>query len=164
VLDLGAGTGFLSIPVAVHLRYGKVIAVDESEEMLEQLIRRAEKSECADRIEPRLADASATGLPESSIDLVLSANLLHEVPNPHAVIEEVARVLTPGGVFVIQDFRDGLFWKIFRRFHPEAANGPLNIDELTATLEKTGFEETVINAKRLRYIASGRKPNGTLRG
>jgi ubiquinone/menaquinone biosynthesis C-methylase UbiE len=161
VLDLGAGTGFMSIGLAAHLGDGNVVAVDESEDMLRQLSRRARKMGFSDRIETRVADASSTGLPAESVDLVVSANLLHEVANPQSVIKEIARVLKPGGIFVIQDFRDGLFWKIFRRYHSDIARGPLSVDELYVTLEENGLDELVIQTRRLRYIASGRKPNGT---
>ena len=161
VLDLGAGTGFLSIGIAAHVGHGSVIAVDESEEMLRQLSQRARRMGFSGRITARVADASSTGLPAESVDLVISANLLHEVDNPQAVIKEIARVLKPGGVFVIQDFRDGLFWKIFRRYHSDTARGPLSVDELYLTLEESGLDEVIIQTKRLRYIAAGRKPNRT---
>jgi ubiquinone/menaquinone biosynthesis C-methylase UbiE len=160
VLDLGAGTGYLTLEVAAQLKDGKVIAVDESRDMLEQLTRRVEQAGFGQRVETLRADVVRTGLPGDSIDLVISANLLHEVDNPNAVLGEIDRVLRPGGVFVVQDFRNGLFWKVFRRFHPDTAKGPLRVRELHLKLEQLGFEEVAIQMKRFRYIASGRKRNG----
>lgn len=164
VLDLGAGTGFLSLELAAHLKDGTVIAVDESGDMLARLSRRATEDGLGNRIQIRRADAISTGLPESSVDIVLSANLLHEVRDPRAVLEEVVRVLRPGGLFVFQDFRDGFFWKVFRRFHSGDANGPLSVGELYTALAELGVDEIAIQTRRLRYIASGRKPNGTCSG
>jgi ubiquinone/menaquinone biosynthesis C-methylase UbiE len=160
VLDLGAGTGFLTIGVAAHSKDGRVIAVDESHDMLEKLTRRAQHAGFSDRIETHCADAARTGLPADSVNLVISAHLLHEVTDPYAVLDEVARVLKPGGFFVVQDFRDGLFWRVFRQFHSDRAKGPLDAEELCTKLEQLGFEEVAVQTRPFRYIASGRKPNG----
>lgn len=46
-----------------------------------------------------LSDAAATGLPDASLDGAMSTDALQLMPDPSAVIKEVARVVKPGAVF-----------------------------------------------------------------
>ena len=48
--------------------------------------------------------AHLRGLPDASVDGVLGAYLLRNVPDRAALVAEVARVLRPGGAFVIHDY------------------------------------------------------------
>jgi ubiquinone/menaquinone biosynthesis C-methylase UbiE len=48
-------------------------------------------------------EAAATGLPDSSADVVFERALVHHVLDLAAVAREAARVLRPGGVYLIQD-------------------------------------------------------------
>ena len=45
ILDVGAGSGYLSLKIAKKLKNGKVICIDLSEEMLHQLEKRANKKQ-----------------------------------------------------------------------------------------------------------------------
>jgi ubiquinone/menaquinone biosynthesis C-methylase UbiE len=49
------------------------------------------------------ADASNTGLPRDSYDLVYSRFLLLHLPDPMACLREMRQVLRPGGVLVVED-------------------------------------------------------------
>jgi len=94
VLDLAAGTGKLTRQLKARVR--DVVAVDPSEEMLEQL-----RANVPD-VPTRLGTAEAIPLEDQSVDAVLVAQGWHWV-NPELAIPEVARVLRPGG-------RLGLIW------------------------------------------------------
>jgi SAM-dependent methyltransferase len=54
-------------------------------------------------------DATATGLPADSFDLVHERTVLNNVPDPGAVVAEMARVTRPGGYVVLQDM-DWVSW------------------------------------------------------
>jgi SAM-dependent methyltransferase len=47
------------------------------------------------------SDASALPLADGSVDLVLSLELVEHVPEPAAVLSEIARVLRPGGTVIL---------------------------------------------------------------
>jgi ubiquinone/menaquinone biosynthesis C-methylase UbiE len=102
LLDVGAGTGrFLSFVKSVQPRL-KVIALDLSEPYLE----RARRALAANR-GTRFVNAPAENMPlkDSSVDVAVSIYLFHELP-PRvrtAVAREIARVLKPGGLFVLAD-------------------------------------------------------------
>ena len=51
VLDIGAGSGYLSLAIAENLTTGKVICFDLSEEMLNRLKKRARKKGLMDKIQ-----------------------------------------------------------------------------------------------------------------
>ncbi|MBC7590580.1 MAG: methyltransferase domain-containing protein [Salinibacterium sp.] len=94
VLDLGAGTGKFTRLFAD--RVARVVAVDPSERMLEQL------SLTVPTAETIVASAESIPLPDESVDAVVCAQAWHWV-DATAAASELARVLRPGGTV-------GLLW------------------------------------------------------
>lgn len=92
----GAGPVFRAIRPGSDINY---IAADLSPAMLRRARARAEKHGLR---EIRFIETDATAIPvaDSSADLFLSYWGLHCFPDPRAAIEEVARVLRPGGRLV----------------------------------------------------------------
>jgi len=109
VLDAGCGEGRFSIPAASMVGgEGKVYALDTSEERIESLSRAARDQGLA-QIETFVADATERiPLPADSVDVCLMANVFHDLVEDGAVkgnLSEVRRVLKPGGVLAIVDFK-----------------------------------------------------------
>ena len=102
LLDVGAGTGrFLSFVKSIQPRL-KVIALDLSQPYLD----RAERALRAYR-GTRFVSAPAEAMPlgTASVDTAVSIYLFHELP-PRvriAAAREIARVLKPGGLFVMAE-------------------------------------------------------------
>ena len=59
-----------------------------------------ELAEGLDGIELQRGGIAETGLPSSSVDLVISRALMEHLPNPRAAFAEIHRVLKPGGRYV----------------------------------------------------------------
>ena len=96
-LDLGAGTGDLSLALATCAPYAPVIALDFSPNMLALTQRKAAES-CAGRhVLPVLADAMRLPFKRGSIDAIVTGFALRNVDDVATVFGECARVLTPGG-------------------------------------------------------------------
>lgn len=133
IMDFGAGTGLLSGHVAPHVK--KIIAVDISRAMLDQLSR---KSEFEGKVVGVCQDIVAQPL-ERTFDMIVSAMALHHVEDTQALFLSFAKHLKPGGQIALADLdqEDG-------SFHPSEAEGVYHFGfdraELQAKLLQAGFE------------------------
>lgn len=101
VADLGCGTGTLSVLLAVQGH--RVTGTDFSASMLDLARAKAERSGVA--ADFRIGDASDPGLAESSYDVVLTRHVLWALPDQQEVVRRWARLLRPGGRFVLIEGR-----------------------------------------------------------
>ncbi|NHA68136.1 class I SAM-dependent methyltransferase [Phycicoccus flavus] len=109
VLDLGCGSGASTHAVLQAWSAAghdparlDVTGVDASEGMVAE----ARPKRWGPGVSFEVADAVThlRGLPDDSVDGVLGAYLLRNVPDREALVREVARVLRPGGAFVVHDY------------------------------------------------------------
>ena len=101
-LDYGCGTGCFAIPAArIVGMTGKVYALDCFPRQL-KIVEEKSKKEGLTNIETILSD-NGTGLPDESIDTVWMCDVLHEVKQRRAVLEELHRVLKREGTLAIYD-------------------------------------------------------------
>jgi 2-polyprenyl-3-methyl-5-hydroxy-6-metoxy-1,4-benzoquinol methylase len=101
VLDVGCSQGITSILCA---RRGlRVLGIDNEADRIEYAnAERAHKpAEVQGRLEFRVGDATALDLPDDYFDTVLLGEVLEHLPDPSAVLREVARVCKPEGQVVI---------------------------------------------------------------
>lgn len=61
------------------------------------------------QVECRLLQAADLKMPNGSVDLLLVVRVLHHLPDPAAEIKEIARVLKPGGTFILEFANDAHF-------------------------------------------------------
>ena len=106
--DLGCGPGYLAIELARWAPDLHVTGVDLSDAMLTQAIANARLAGVAHQTDFRTADAAALPFPDASLDLVVSTLSLHHWDDPVPIFNEVARVLRPGGAFLLFDLRRDL--------------------------------------------------------
>lgn len=99
-VDVGTGTGELLLPLAQTA--GKVIGVDSSEKMLEVCRDRVNQSGLKN-VELRLGDAEALPLADEECDTAFSSMLLHHLGDPSLGINEMTRIVKPGGRVVVSD-------------------------------------------------------------
>src|SRR5207245_1504225 len=97
VLDVGAGTGFLTEAAAKVA--AKVIALDFSRGMSEEAIAKMGRG----NVEFRIGNAESMPLQDSSVDAVIGNMVLHHCPHPEIAISEMSRVLKLGGRIAISD-------------------------------------------------------------
>jgi ubiquinone/menaquinone biosynthesis C-methylase UbiE len=102
VADVGAGTGYLTLPMAqAVLPGGRVFAVDAQPEMLELI--KAKVAELP--ITLVQGTAEHTTLLDACVDLALLANVWHEIDDRTAALVETRRILRPEGRMAIVDWR-----------------------------------------------------------
>jgi SAM-dependent methyltransferase len=147
VLDVGTGRGLLLVGAAKKLVTGHAVGLDiwktsdlssnaraNTEKVLEQ-------EGVADRCRLLERPAQDSGLPDASFDVILSNLCLHNISareERDAACREIVRLLKPGGVAIISDFKHtGQYAKVFesagltvrRSYHPWDTFPPLTILE-----------------------------------
>src|SRR3954468_4760613 len=100
VADLGAGEGLLSELLARRAK--KVIAVDNSEKIVQFGIAKAKKNGLKN-LEFRLGDLEAPPSEPQSVDLVILSQALHHARTPANAITATHELLRPGGQLMILD-------------------------------------------------------------
>ena len=103
VIDYGAGTGRLALAVAEHLDpEGRVIALEDSNEMFQLLTERLAGVACA---EPLLIEGDDVPLPDKTADRILAVDVLHHM-RP-GTLAEMRRLLAPDGLLLMIDWERG---------------------------------------------------------
>lgn len=107
VLDVGAGTGYVTLPLADAVGpNGDVTAFDASPELLGVLDDKARQRGVSRVVRSVPGDATRLPFPDGSFDAVFSAYLLHELDaRAPAALREMHRVTKPLGCVVLADFR-----------------------------------------------------------
>jgi ubiquinone/menaquinone biosynthesis C-methylase UbiE len=101
VLEIGHGPGGLIRLIAERTDAASIRGVDPSPEMRDQASRHNRKAVRAGRLRFDLGTADRTGLPDSSVDRVVSVNNVAIWPDLDAAVAELHRVVRPGGTVVI---------------------------------------------------------------
>jgi ubiquinone/menaquinone biosynthesis C-methylase UbiE len=115
VLDLGCGTGRFTAALAETFSCSAV-GVEPSAAMLDVALSRSEEN-----VEWKQGDAENIPIESQSVDLVFMSQVFHHLSEPQRALEEINRVLTPGGYLAIRngtrEHNPELEWL---RFFPEA--------------------------------------------
>ena len=130
LLDVGCGSGRASIPFA---RNGvKVIGLDISEQMVLRAKHKSEKLGLKDRTNYVVGDSENLPFRQNSFDAVLAFGVLHHVPTPEKMLQQMSRVLKIEGLYfghennktILRPIFDFMM-KISRLWIEEAGNHPL---------------------------------------
>jgi phosphatidylethanolamine/phosphatidyl-N-methylethanolamine N-methyltransferase len=101
VLEVAAGTGLLTLPVARVAR--RLVATDYSEAMIGLLQQRVHEAGLTN-VECSRRDLYELGFPPASFDAVVCANVLHLIPDLPRALAALQTVLRPGGRLVAPTF------------------------------------------------------------
>jgi SAM-dependent methyltransferase len=175
VLDIGAGTGVLSLGVLRRWPNAEVAAVDPSAGMLEIARREADPvarrgagpvaDRAPSRLETHVAYADELPFEDASFDVALSSFALQLVPSRAAALREARRVLRPGGRIawaawlvggerfapdeVVNDVLDDFG---FDPPDPEARSGDIaSASAAAATTRRAGFGDVSATTRALEH-------------
>jgi len=119
VLEVGCGPGFFTIPAARMVgEKGSVYVLDISPAAVERVQRKIEE-EGATNVKTVLADASRTGLPGQSFDLVFLFGFRHYTGDLEKILVELHRLLKPRGTLSTE----GRLWDSSELFRPLKRQG-----------------------------------------
>ncbi len=136
VADLGAGEGTLSQLIAQRAK--KVIAVDNSEKMVEFGKKLARENQLPN-LEYRLGDIESPPIDDSSVDLAILSQALHHAEQPAKALSEAHRILKPGGRLIVLDLLQHTFEKA-RELYYDTWLGFSEV-ELAEMISSAGFED-----------------------
>jgi len=136
LLEIGFGHGKTIHRAAARLDRGFVAGIDLSETMLRMATRTNREAIEAGTVELELGDSSNIDYPDGRFSKALAVHTVYFWADPAAHLREIARVLLPGGTFVLgfrpkgqpgtESFPDSIY-----TFYSEA--------EIAALLEDAGF-------------------------
>ncbi len=133
IIDVGSGTGFIALPLARHLPGGSVTGVDISSQMRDLLVAKAAE-QGRSNITALVTDGETIELPDRTADIVLLANVWHELSDADALIKEFRRLLKVGGRLVVVD------WKAEDTPVGPPVTERISQDEAVAALAGYGFK------------------------
>jgi ubiquinone/menaquinone biosynthesis C-methylase UbiE len=100
-VEIACGPGLIARAIAT--RVGSVLGTDLTPAMIDKA--RADAAEAGvENVTFEVGDATALDLPDDSLDGAITRFSLHHIPAPVRVLEEMRRVVKPGGYVVVSDF------------------------------------------------------------
>lgn len=100
ILDVGTGDGsFIHMITELLKDYTEIVGIDNSE----KAVSAAKKAFKQDNIKFVQMDSEKIDFEDSSFDTVCISNTLHHLSNINQVLNEMLRVLKPGGFFIINE-------------------------------------------------------------
>ena len=143
VLDVGCGTGEVTLAAKKYAKQGMVYGIDPAPEMIAVARKKAARKKLD--IDFRVGVIEALPFPDSSIDVVTSSLMMHHLPDDLKIrgLAEIYRVLKPGGRLLIADFMRptaSFFNHLFIAFtrHQRLQKG---VEDLQPLLKNAGFQQ-----------------------
>jgi ubiquinone/menaquinone biosynthesis C-methylase UbiE len=99
VLEVGCGAGFMA--VALAQREFRVYAIDSSDGMIEQARSNAAEAGFTDRFSLDVGDVYSLAFEDGFFDLVIAIGVIPWLERPELAIQELSRVMRPGGHLII---------------------------------------------------------------
>jgi arsenite methyltransferase len=165
ILDVGAGTGFLTVELAQRCgEDSRVIAADPWKPVMGRLRRKVEYLGLAN-VMLLEQDAAALDLPAASVDLVVSNLGVNNFENAEAVLRACRRVLRPEGRLLLTTNLVGHMKELYDVYREtlielgrdrdlpalEAhVSHRATVDSLGRLLESTGFERRAVDLTSFR--------------
>lgn len=137
IADLGAGEGTISQLMAQRAK--KVIAIDNSEKMVEFGSELAKKHGITN-LEYRLGELEDVPIRTGTVDLAFLSQALHHARHPERAVAEALRILKPGGQIAILDLNRHHFEEA-REMYADLWLGFTEL-ELERYLKGAGFRNT----------------------
>ena len=101
VADLGCGSGVILSEILMMKPLWTGRGLDISEEAVSYARRLAAHKRVGERAEFGAGNVTHLPYPDESLDLIIASEIIEHMPEPEMVVNEIARVLKPGGQLVL---------------------------------------------------------------
>lgn len=105
VLDLGCGSGDVTMRFAYAFPECRIHALDGAESMLMFARQRVDFEMLHERVRLFKRSLPTQGLPKAQYDVVLSHGLLHHLADPQVLWQSIRQFTRPGGAVFVMDYR-----------------------------------------------------------
>ncbi len=146
LLDIGCGTGSFTHMIAVsNLQARYLVGLDYAMNMCQQAHAKAQLRPADDHVRFLNGDSEHLPFRSGSFDIITCANSFHHYPHQQTVVNEMRRLLRPGGsLMIIDGFRDNIIgWMVFdviiTAIEKSVFHAPWKT--MRAYFEKAGFAE-----------------------
>ena len=156
-LEIGCGAGAGALLIARRFGCGRLACVDIDPAMIRRARRvisrppRWARGVPTGAIELIEGDAAAMGFADATFDAAFLFGVLHHIADWRGVIEEVARVLVPGGVFAFEEALLGRHVMLANRYFGHTPFGPAELEEAVAAAGLRAEKFEVGFLKRMCY-------------
>jgi len=183
ILDIATGTADMAIMACKLINPDRIEGIDISLQMLEIGKKKVEKEGLADKIQLQVGDSETINFGENTFDAGMVAFGIRNFENLEKGLEEILRVLKPGGQLIILEFSKPKqpirsFYNFYMgviapqmarwfsqnkeayQYLCESANAFPDRQKLVDILNKIGYSDTRYKSLSLGIccIYSGRKP------
>ena len=140
ILEAGTGKGHFALALAKQGYSFVTFDISDEEQRFARL--NIAYSGIEKKVKFRIEDGERTSFANASFDVVFSVNVIHHLANPYKVIDELIRILAPGGKLVISDFSKkgfGVMDKIHALDGKKHESGKASLLDIEKYLAKKGF-------------------------
>jgi ubiquinone/menaquinone biosynthesis C-methylase UbiE len=103
IVDVGTGPARIPIGLCSANPQARVLAIDLAAHMIERARRNVDEADLTHRVRCLLGDAKGLNLPAGGFEAVISNSIVHHIPQPPAVLAEMARLVAQGGTLFVRD-------------------------------------------------------------
>jgi len=169
-LEVGPGPGYLGLEWLKKTSGTRLNALDISEDMLALAEKNAAEYGLSGRVEYFKGDAGKMPFADGRFNAVFTNGSLHEWAHPEDIINEITRVLKPGGKYVISDMRRDTIapikWflqmivgnKEMRKGLVTSLNAAYTLPEIKKMLDRTDLKGWKVSQNPFGLVISGQKP------
>ncbi len=164
ILDVGCGSGNLTLTAKRYAgASGSVHGIDASAEMIEVARKKAERTGSEAIFEVGLIEKLPYS--ETTFDVVISRLVIHHLPDDlkRRGFTEIFRVLKPGGLFFIADFKlpaNPILAHVASTLFGHRTMMQSNLESITPMVKETGFIDVASGPTSSAFLTfiSGTKP------
>ncbi len=141
VLEIGCGNGNGTKLIKKYFKPKKIIAID----LDPQMIKIAKRNNADSSIVFTVGDAAnLVSIPDKSFDAIFDFAIIHHIPNWKDCLNELKRLLKPGGQLILEDLSietfSTPFGKLMRQVLDHPYSNMFTRKEFTEYLENIGFK------------------------
>ena len=168
-LEIGPGPGYLGLEWLKHTEGTQLKGLDISADMIAVAERNAKEYGLTSRVEYVRSNGNKMPFADSMFDAVFTNGSLHEWADPKNTMNEIWRVLKPGGRIFISDLRRDMFvvmrWFLYIASKPKeirpglisSINAAYTPDELKELIEDTKLASCKVSGNLIGVKLTGKK-------